>query len=156
MVLHGKCWGGGMQIALGGDFRIASTDCSLSIMESRWGLIPDMGGTPGLVECVSADQAIKLAMTSEVIDANVALALGLVTQVDENPMVAANNLANKLKERSPDTNRVIKTVYHSIWGGKQRTILAKETWNQIKVIAGKNQRIAVKREQGNMDIEFKL
>ena len=69
MALHGKCWGGGMQIALGGDFRIASENCSLSVMEARWGLIPDMGGTPALLECVAGDQAMKLAMTAEVVDA---------------------------------------------------------------------------------------
>ncbi|MFT6389976.1 MAG: enoyl-CoA hydratase/carnithine racemase [Cellvibrionaceae bacterium] len=77
MALHGKCWGGGMQIALGGDFRIASPDSSLSIMESRWGLIPDMGGTPALLECVSGDQAMKLAMTSEIVEASQALSIGL-------------------------------------------------------------------------------
>ena len=139
MALHGKCWGGGMQIALGGDFRIASPDSSLSIMESRWGLIPDMGGTASLLECVSGDQAMKLAMTSEVIDASHALSIGLVTEVSELPLQAATVLAKQLLERSPDTNRVIKNVYHKIWSVNERKILAKETLNQIKIIAGENQ-----------------
>lgn len=156
MALHGKCWGGGMQIALGGDFRIASPDSSLSIMESRWGLIPDMGGTPALLECVAGDQAMKLAMTSEVIDANQALSIGLITQVSDIPLQAAKVLAKQLLERSPDTNRVIKHVYHKIWSVNERKILAKETINQIKVITGKNQMIAVKRAQGQSSIEFKL
>jgi len=139
MALHGKCWGGGMQIALGGDFRIASPDSSLSIMESRWGLIPDMGGTASLLECVSGDQAMKLAMTSEVIDASHALSIGLVTEVSELPLQAATVLAKQLLERSPDTNRVIKNVHHKIWSVNERKILAKETLNQIKIIAGENQ-----------------
>jgi enoyl-CoA hydratase/carnithine racemase len=156
MVLHGKCWGGGMQIALGGDFRIASPNSSLAIMESRWGLIPDMGGTPSLLECVSGDQAMKLAMTSETVDASQALSIGLITQVSDTPLQAANLLAKQLLERSPDTNRVIKHLYHKIWSVNERNILAKETLNQIKIIAGKNQRIAVKRELGQSNIGFKL
>jgi enoyl-CoA hydratase/carnithine racemase len=156
MALHGKCWGGGMQIALGGDFRIAAPDSSLSIMESRWGLIPDMGGTPALLECVAGDQAMKLAMTSETVDASQALSIGLITQVSNTPLQAAKVLAKQLLERSPDTNRVIKHLYHKIWSVNERTILAKETLNQLKIIAGKNQRIAVKRELGQSNLEFKL
>ncbi|WP_158965738.1 crotonase/enoyl-CoA hydratase family protein [Paraglaciecola sp. L3A3] len=155
MVLHGKCWGGGMQIALGGDFRIASPDCSLAIMESRWGLIPDMGGTVALRECVASDQAIKLAMTSEIIDAKQALSMGLITQVAASPMQAATELAKQLLEKSPDSNRAIKHIYHKIWSVNQRKILALETFNQLKILVGKNQRIAVKRQQGHTDIDFK-
>jgi enoyl-CoA hydratase/carnithine racemase len=156
MALHGKCWGGGMQIALGGDFRIAATDSSLSVMESRWGLIPDMGGTPALLECVAGDQAMKLAMTSETVDASQALSIGLITQVSDTPLQAAKVLAKQLLDRSPDTNRVIKHLYHKIWSVNERKILAKETLNQLKIIAGKNQRIAVKRELGQSNLEFKL
>ncbi len=155
MALHGKCWGGGMQIALGGDFRIASPDCSLSIMESRWGLIPDMGGTPALLECVAGDQAIKLAMTSETISAEQAQKIGLITEVAEDPEKAAIALANQLIERSPDSSRRIKKMYHQIWCTNERKILAKETINQIKVLLGKNQRIAVRRAQGKLDQEYK-
>lgn len=155
MALHGKCWGGGMQIALGGDFRIASPDCSLSIMESRWGLIPDMGGTPALLECVAGDQAIKLAMTSETISAERAQKIGLITEVAEDPEKAAIALANQLIERSPDSSRRIKKMYHQIWCTNERKILAKETINQIKVLLGKNQRIAVRRAQGKLEQEYK-
>jgi len=156
MALHGKCWGGGMQVALGGDFRFASPDCSLAIMEARWGLIPDMGGTPGLMECVSADHAIRLAMTAEPVDAKRAQEIGLITEVADDPLKAAKKLAENLIERSPDTNRVIKKIYHQIWSLSERRILAKETLNQIKVLFGKNQKIAVKRAQGKVDREYKL
>ena len=155
MALHGKCWGGGMQVALGGDFRFASPDCSLAIMEARWGLIPDMGGTAGLMECVSSDHAIKLAMTAEPVDANHAREIGLITEVVDEPLKAAKQLAQNLIERSPDTNRAIKKVYHQIWGLSERRILAKETMNQIKILLGKNQRIAVKRAQGKTDLDYK-
>ncbi|GGA87521.1 enoyl-CoA hydratase [Neiella marina] len=155
MALHGKCWGGGMQIALGGDYRIASTDCSLAIMESRWGLIPDMGGTLALRECLGADQAMLLAMTAAPLRARQARKLGLVTEVTDQPVAAAMALAEQLAARSPDTNRAIKTVYHRTWCPAERRILAQETLNQIRIIAGKNQRIAVRREQGQHDLQFK-
>lgn len=153
-VLHGKCWGGGMQIALGADFRIASRDCSLAIMESRWGLIPDMGGTLALYECVRGDNAMQLAMTSEVIDASRAQSLGLVTHVDDEPLNAAEALAEKLLNRSPDAIRIIKGMYHKIWCSKGRKILAKESLNQVKILLGKNQRIAVKRETGKPETPY--
>ncbi|MBW8191464.1 crotonase/enoyl-CoA hydratase family protein [Neiella marina] len=156
MVLHGKCWGGGMQIALGGDYRIASPDCSLAIMEARWGLIPDMGGTLALRECLSADQAMKLAMTATPIEAEQGKQLGLVTEVADDPMQAAEALADQLCQRSPDTNRTVKRLYHQLWCPQERRILALETINQIRMISGKNQRIAVRREQGKTDAQYHL
>ncbi|MCF6192831.1 MAG: crotonase/enoyl-CoA hydratase family protein [Kangiellaceae bacterium] len=154
MALHGKCWGGGMQIALGGDFRIASPDCSLSVMESKWGLIPDMGGTPGLSENLPLDQAMKVGMMAEVINVGEPLAKNLITQISNDPFKQAKQLAALLKERSPDTNRLIKKMYHKIWCNKQGSILAAETFNQWRIFLGKNRNIAVKRALGNKDVEY--
>jgi enoyl-CoA hydratase/carnithine racemase len=156
MVLHGKCWGGGMQIALGGDFRIASTDCSLAIMESKWGLIPDMGGTNSLLKCLAADQAMKLAMTATPISAESAHSCGLITEVSTQPFDAAMSLAKQLIERSPDTNKAIKLIYHKLWNLSERRVLALETLHQIKILFGKNQRIAVKRSLNQSSQKFKL
>ena len=156
MALHGNCWGGGMQIALGGDFRIASPDCSLAIMETKWGLIPDMGGTPALLENISVDHAMQLAMTATPIDATMAKSIGLITHIDLDPLTAATKFAEQLKERSPDTSRIIKKLYHKIWSRSERKILAGETLNQLKVLMGKNQPIAVKRALGNKEINYRL
>ncbi|MCW8869757.1 MAG: crotonase/enoyl-CoA hydratase family protein, partial [Proteobacteria bacterium] len=62
--IQGRCWGGGLQIVLGADFRIATPDASFSIMEGRWGLIPDMGGSLTLREHCRADVAKELTMTA--------------------------------------------------------------------------------------------
>lgn len=156
MVLHGKCWGGGMQIALGGDYRIAAAGCSLSIMEARWGLIPDMGGTLGLRECVGGDHALKLAITAQTLSAEQAKSIGLISEVAISPFETAQNLAEQICERSPDSTRKIKKMYHNIWCGNERRILAQETFNQLKILMGKNQHIAVKREQGKKQIHYKL
>jgi len=151
MVLHGKCWGGGMQIALGGDFRIAAPQTSLSIMEAKWGLIPDMGGTLALRECMSADQAKRLAMTANVIEATDAQAVGLISQVAEQPLDAANLLAEQLINRSPDVVNKIKSFYSPLSYWQERRLLSQETMGQIKILMGKNQRIAVVRETKKVD-----
>jgi len=155
MELHGNCWGGGLQIALGGDFRIAAPDTSLSIMEAKWGLIPDMGGTSGLMENVSLDQAMHMAMTANTMTADEALEKQLITQVVDDPAIAANTLAEKLIERSPDTNKRIKHLYHKIWCNNQGKVLAGETYNQLKILLGKNQKIAVKKALGDNKVEYR-
>lgn len=146
MVLHGRCWGGGLQIALGGDFRIAHPDTSLAIMENKWGLIPDMGGTLALREVMSADHAMELAMTARAIDASYAKEIGLVSHVDANPQEKAQVLAEELLNRNPDTIAHIKRFYQQAWHKNDGGLLASETRRQIQIISGKNQKIAVLRE----------
>ena len=55
--VHGNCFGAGIQLALGADIRIATPDAKISVMESKWGLIPDMGGAALLRELVPLDVA---------------------------------------------------------------------------------------------------
>lgn len=144
--LHGRCWGGGLQIALGGDFRYASEETTFSVMEGKWGLIPDMGGNLAIREIVTRDIALKLAMTAEVISAQQALAYGLITKVCDDPLVQAYQLAEQLKQRNPDALAACKTLYHKLWCSSNWRWLATESWYQIKVILGKNQKIAVQRQ----------
>jgi len=132
--LHGRCWGGGLQIALGADFRITAPDASLSIMESKWGLIPDMGGTLALRELLGRDQAMKLAMTAEEITGEEAFRLGLATAVSSKPQAAALDLAGQLAARSPDAVNAIKRLYRKSWARGAGTALARETAYQIGVL----------------------
>lgn len=141
MVVHGLCWGGGMQIALGGDFRIASPSMKMSILEARWGLIPDMGGSLALKEQIPVDQAKYLAMTGKEIDASEAFSKNLITEIDEDPMARAQVIANEMLQFSPDAIAGVKKLYnHSTWRS-QAYALAKESWYQIRVMMGKNQKI---------------
>ena len=103
--VHGVAFGGGLQIMLGADIKYIKADTKLSVMEMKWGLIPDMGGTPTLKETMAVDHAMLLAMTGEPVTAEKALELKLISTIAEDPMLAAMELAEKLKERSPDTNR---------------------------------------------------
>lgn len=148
MAIHGRCWGGGMQIALGGDFRIATQDASFSIMESRWGLIPDMAGNTGLTRLMPIDQAMKLAMTAETFNGEQALEYNLLTGLSDNPTETAKELAKQLITRSPDVLAAIKKLYQNNWVNGQRSMLAKESWYQVRILSGKNQKIAVAKEQG--------
>jgi enoyl-CoA hydratase/carnithine racemase len=151
--VHGRCWGGGLQIALGADFRIVHPDASLSVMEGKWGLIPDMGGTLALRELLPRDQAMRIAMTAEILDAETALKLGLATALEADIKTAADALAMQLCDRSPDAIAAVKRLYRRSWNGGEGAALARETAYQWRVISGKNQRIAVKRQRGE-DIPF--
>ena len=136
--IHGRCWGGGLQIALGADFRFATPDASLSIMEGKWGLIPDMGGTIALRDIIAIDQAKKLAMTAEEFSGKQALALNLVTEITDTPLVDAQAFALSLIKQSPDAIAASKKLYNKSWQGSRGWALFRESYYQIKILIGKN------------------
>jgi len=146
MAIHGRCWGGGLQIALGADFRIASPDATLSIMEGKWGLIPDMGGNLALREIVAKDVALKLTMTAETLTAQEALEHGLITAISEDPLQTARQLAAQVSERSPDAVAAVKKLFHENWFKSERRMLSRETWYQVEMLIGKNRVRAAKRQ----------
>jgi len=108
--LHGVAYGGGLQIALGADIRIAAPDAQLSVMEIRWGLIPDMSGTQTLRHLVRLDVAKELTFTGRVVSGEEAAALGLVTRVAAAPHEAALTMAREIAGKSPDAIRAGKRL----------------------------------------------
>lgn len=142
-VTHGYCFGGGLQIALGADFRYSTPDCEFSIMESKWGLIPDMSLMTSLPDLMPIDVAKELAMTARRIDATEARALGLITHVEEDPLAAAEAFVDELKKHSPDAVAAAKLLFNRAWRGDDKTALDWETRLQKKIIARANQRAAV-------------
>ena len=146
MVIQGRCWGGGLQIALGADFRFSTTDASLSIMEGKWGLIPDMGANLALRELVAKDVALKLAMTAEVISARHALEMGLTTGMSGDPLKQAMQLVEQITERSPDAVAAVKRLYQKTWFRAEWLMLARESYYQLKILLGKNQNRAAKKQ----------
>lgn len=152
--IHGRCWGGGLQIALGADFRYVEPKASLSVMEGRWGLVPDMGGTLALRELMPRDHAMLLAMSAKELNGSQALELGLATAVSDDPIRAATATATRMNERSPDAVAAVKRLYRKSWYSRPGITLARETAYQIRILAGKNQGIAVRRQSGdNSDYE---
>lgn len=100
--VHGHCLGGGIQIALAADFRVATPDSRWSVLEGKWGLIPDMSGIRSLAEQIGMDQAKWLTMSAEVIDGSRAAEIGLVTRLSNDPLAEAQRMAEQLAGRSPD------------------------------------------------------
>mmetsp|Transcript_5909 Transcript_5909/g.9797 ORF Transcript_5909/g.9797 Transcript_5909/m.9797 type:complete len:322 (+) Transcript_5909:3-968(+) len=133
--LHGMCFGGGLQVALGADMRFSTPDCRFSIMESRWGLIPDMGASLTLRELVRIDVAKELTMTGRIVDGLEAEKIGLVTRCVDDPMEEAMKVAKEIIERSPDSVAATKELFQSTWVADEDTCLKKETDLQMKLIA---------------------
>lgn len=103
--VHGPALGGGLQIALGADVRIVAPDAKLSVLEARWGLIPDMTGTALLPTLVGLDVAKDLTFTGRMVSGEEAVRIGLATQLADDPRAAALDLARELTLRSPDALR---------------------------------------------------
>lgn len=146
--IHGNCFGAGLQLALGADIRIATPDARLSVMEAKWGLVPDMGGAALLRELVRIDVAKELAMTGRVLSGAEAHALGLVTHLDADPVARAAALAAEVAERSPDAVAASKFLMQEARDASEGGALAAERRWQRRVIGGANQRVAVKRNGG--------
>jgi enoyl-CoA hydratase/carnithine racemase len=153
-VLHGHCLGAGLQLALGADFRIATPDCDMAILEARWGLIPDMSGSVTLRELLPMDQAKLLTMTGRIFKATEALQLNLVTQLDPDPLRAAEALADELAARSPDAIAATKRLFHSTWTAGGCKAFHHERVLQLGVLAGSNQRAAMKAAMKKVQARF--
>ncbi len=141
--LHGACFGGGLQIALGADVRIAAPDSRLSVMEIKWGLIPDMGLTQTLPGLTRIDVARELIYTGRIVDGREALELGLVTALEAEPLPAAATLATEIAARSPDAIRSAKRLLSEAWGLGPEGSLALEEELQRALIGSPNQLAAV-------------
>lgn len=145
--IHGNCFGAGLQLALGADVRFCTPDASLSVMEAKWGLIPDMGGAVLLRELVRVDVAKELTLTGRVVTGAQAAELGLVTHLADDPMAAALALAAEIATRSPDAVAAGKQLLQQAYGPGQRSVERAERWWQRRLLGFANFRIAVRRNQ---------
>jgi enoyl-CoA hydratase/carnithine racemase len=141
--LHGNCLGGGLQIALGADIRIARHDARFSVMEVKWGLIPDMSITRTLPRLVAIDVAKELTYTGRVFDGEEAARLGIVTRLADDPLAAARELAAEIAANSPDAIRGAKRLYDESWTAGRDQTLALEAELQLRLIGSPNQLAAV-------------
>lgn len=142
--IHGNCFGGGLQIALGADIRIAAQDAMLSVMEIKWGLIPDMGITQSLPRLVPVDVAKELTFSGRIVSGSEAFALGLVTRTAEDPLASALALADEIAQKSPDAIRAAKRLYNEVWVSDDPSAgLARESELQGGLVGTPNQLAAV-------------
>jgi enoyl-CoA hydratase/carnithine racemase len=143
--LHGPVLGAGLQLALGADIRLAAPSAKLSLMEARWGLIPDMGASRVLPRLMPADRALELMLTARVIEAPEAEALGLVTRLADEPLTEARDLARALCGRNPAAVRAIKALVGGTWPGAEAA-LALEARLQAPILGSPDQIEAVMAE----------
>lgn len=141
--LQGNCLGGGLQIALGADIRIAAPGTRFSVMEIRYGLIPDMSLSQTLPRLVRDDVARELTYSGRVLEADEALALGLVTRVAEDPLEQARGLASQIASASPPAIRSAKRLWNEGWNAAPAEGLALEAELQRALIGGGDQLAAV-------------
>ena len=152
--IHGNCLGGGLQIALAADIRFATPDARLSVMEAKWGLVPDMSITRTLPRLVGIDVAKELTYTARVLSGTEAHELGLVTHLSENPLAAAQALATDIAGRSPDAVRAAKRLFDESWTGTPEQTLALEAELQVGLIGAPNQLEAVRAGMTKQPADF--
>ena len=129
---------------MGADIRYASPDVRMSIMEIKWGLIPDMGITTTLPGVVPQDKVRELAYTGRVFAAADALDFGFVTEVTEDPLGKAQTVAAEIASKSPDAIRAIKKLINESWKDEPANSLRREATLQAAIMAGGNQAEAVR------------
>ena len=110
--VQGHALGGGAQLALGADIRIMAPDAQLSILEIRWGLVPDMTGTQALVDLVGLDVAKELTFTGRMVSGTEAAQLGLATRLSDDPRADALAMAAEIASKSPHAIRAAKRLFN--------------------------------------------
>jgi enoyl-CoA hydratase/carnithine racemase len=152
--VHGNCLGGGLQIALGADMRIAASDARLSIREVQWGVVPDMGITATLPRLVRIDVAKELTFTARVFSGQEAAKLGIVTAVADNPLSAALELAAEIASRSPEAVRAAKRLLDENWQVAREVGLVVESEMQLTLLESPSHAIAVAAGRAGTAPEF--
>ncbi|MBK5264507.1 MAG: crotonase/enoyl-CoA hydratase family protein [Alphaproteobacteria bacterium] len=141
--VHGICFGGGLQIALGADIRIAAPDTKLSVMEIKWGIVPDMGGfvlTRGLVR----DDVLRdLVYSGRQVEGAEAQALGLITRLSDTPHAVAMAMARDIAMKNPDAIRAAKRLFDLSHDQDAANILLAESREQTALFSRPNQKEAV-------------
>lgn len=133
--LHGHVLGGGFQIAMGADVRIASPDIRMSVMEVVHGLVPDMGASSTFPRAMRLDIAKELTWTGRPVEAEEALRLGLVTRLADDPVAEARAMARAIAERRPEAIRSAKRLLNAAWdSGSESELLRLESELQRELL----------------------
>src|ERR1700760_2556082 len=141
--IQGVAFGGGFQLALGADMRLLAPDARMSIMEIKWGLVPDMAGPPVLASLVGGENLGELTFTGRIFSAQEALSYGLATRVTDDPRAAAFEVAREIAGKSPDAIRAAKRLLNKLSVDPGPALLA-ESVEQQKLLGSANQNEAVR------------
>ena len=152
--VHGVAFGGGLQIALGADLRYVRPDAKLSVMEIKWGLMPDMSITQTLLRLVPIDVAKELTFTGRILSGTEAVELGVATKVCEDPLEEALSMAKVIATKSPHAIRAAKKLLNEAPGLSRADALKLETELQIPLLGSPNQMEAVQANAMKRDPSF--
>ncbi|WP_434286338.1 crotonase/enoyl-CoA hydratase family protein [Celeribacter sp. SCSIO 80788] len=138
--IHGPCFGAGMQLAIAADIRIASPEAQFSIMEMKWGLVPDMGGMVLFPRVLRSDVLRLLTYTNEIVSAARAAEFGLVTEIAEDAHARALEIAQIIANKSPSAMRAVKRLIATAETSHDRAhILLEESREQRALIGTPHQ-----------------
>lgn len=152
--LHGVAYGGGFQIAMGADIRIAHPASKLSVMEIKWGIIPDMSASQTLRDLVRLDVAKELTFTGRIVEGEEARELGLVTYLNEHPLEQAMAMARDIAGRNPDAVSSAKYLLENSAHGDAVEGLRMEEKLQAKLLGTSNQMEAIMAGMEGRPAEF--
>jgi enoyl-CoA hydratase/carnithine racemase len=153
--VHGAAIGGGLQIALGADVRYVHPEAQLSVMEIRYGLIPDMSITQTLPRLVGIDVAKELTWSGRIVTGEEAVELGLCTRLSPDPRAAALETARQIATRSPHAIRAAKKLWNEAPSLSARDALRLETELQLPLLGSPNQLEAVTAQMEKREASFR-
>ena len=153
--VHGQAFGGGLQLALGADIRFVRPDAELSVMEIRWGLIPDMTISKSLTTLVGLDVAKELTFTGRVFGGDEAVRLGVCTRLSNDPHLEALETAHTIAQKSPHAIRAAKRMFETVVTGDATEAFALETALQVPLLGSANQMEAVQANLQKRPPEFR-
>lgn len=142
--VHGVAFGGGLQVALGADIRIVAPDTRLSVMEIKWGLVPDMAGMVLMRELARSDVVRELTFTGRIFSGGEALQIGFATRLSADPLAEALQMAHEIAGKSPDAIRAGKRLLNASLAQSAAELLMAESVEQKALIGSPNQAEAVK------------
>lgn len=152
--LRGTVFGGGLQVAMGADIRVAEPAASFSVMEIKWGLVPDMGLSRTCRDVVRLDVLRELTYSGRVFSADEARDFGFVTSIHADPMAEAMAIARRIAARSPDAVRAAKRLLGSMFDMPVAASLRTEAKTQLEIIGKPNQVEAVTANMQKRDPVF--
>ena len=147
--VHGVAFGGGFQVMLGSDIRFAAPGTKFSLMEIKWGIVPDMSGTVLLRGVIRDDLLRELAYTGRIFESDEAAALGVVTRVCADPREAALATAREIASKNPDAVRAAKRLFNSLDDASAAEALLAESREQQRLIGSPNQVEAIRATMEN-------
>lgn len=153
--VHGVCFGAGIQLALGADIRIASPDAKFAVMEMKWGIVPDMGGMVLLPRLVRSDVLRRMTYTAEPVGAEQAERWGLVTEIADDPLAAAQALAETIAVKSPSAIRAAKRLIGVAETADAMAVLDAESREQVDLMGKPHQMEVVAAAFGKRAAVFK-